>query len=84
MNWIEVIQSLGFPILASCACGWYVKYITDKNDEKTEKQAKYYQDNLDKMETRHSEALEKITEALNNNTLALTRLTERLGDEDDE
>lgn len=84
MNWIEIVQSLGFPILASCACGWYVKYITDKNDEKTEKQAKTYQENLDKMESRHSEALEKITEALNNNTVALTRLTERLGDKDDE
>ena len=84
MNWIEIVQSLGFPILASCACGWYVKYITDKNDEKTEKQAKSYQENLDKMESRHSEALEKITEALNNNTVALTRLTERLGDKDDE
>ena len=46
MNWIEIIQSLGFPILASCACGWYVKYITDKNDDKTEKQAKYFQENL--------------------------------------
>ena len=44
MDWIEVLQSLGFPILASCACGWYVKYITDKNDEKTEKQAQYYQE----------------------------------------
>lgn len=84
MNWIEIVQSLGFPILASCACGWYVKYITDKNDEKTEKQAKAYQENLDKMESRHSESLEKITEALNNNTVALTRLTERLGDKDDE
>lgn len=84
MNWIEIVQSLGFPILASCACGWYVKYITDKNDDKTEKQAKYFQENLDKMELRHSEALEKITEALNNNTVALTRLTERLGDKDDE
>ena len=67
MNWIEIVQSLGFPILASCACGWYVKYITDKNDDKTEKQAKYFQENLDKMETRHSESLEKIMEALNNN-----------------
>ncbi len=84
MDWIDVIQSLGFPILASCACGWYVKYITDKNDEKTEKQAQYYQENLDKMENRHAESLEKITEALNNNTKALTILTERLGDTDDE
>ena len=36
------------------------------------------------MENRHAESLEKITEALNNNTKALTILTERLGDTDDE
>ena len=47
MDWIEVLQSLGFPILASCACGWYVKYITDKNDEKTEKQAEENKELLD-------------------------------------
>ena len=53
-------------------------------ENKTEKQAKYFQENLDKMENRHAESLEKITEALNNNTKALTILTERLGDTDDE
>ena len=69
MDWIEVLQSLGFPILASCACGWYVKYITDKNDTK-----------IETLEKTHGEALDKITKALNNNTVALTKLAERLGE----
>lgn len=69
---IQIIQTVGFPISACVAMGFYVKYITDKNDAK-----------IDNLEKTHGEALEKITKALNNNTIALTKLAERLGDNDD-
>jgi len=69
---IQIIQTVGFPISACVGMAFYVKYITDKNDAKIE--------NLEKT---HGEAMEKITKALNNNTIALTKLTERLGGDDD-
>ena len=74
MEIVNLIQTVGFPIAACVAMGVYVKYITDKNDAK-----------IDNLEKTHGEALEKITKALNNNTIALTKLAERLGgtDEDD-
>lgn len=30
---VQMISTVGFPILCACACGYYVKYITDKNRE---------------------------------------------------
>lgn len=39
---------------------------------------------INKQSDNHKEEISKITEALNNNTVALTKLVERLGGEDDE
>lgn len=72
MEIVQIIQTVGFPIAACVAMGFYVKYITDKNDAK-----------IESLNKTHSDALEKITKALNNNTVALTKLAERLGDMDD-
>lgn len=70
---IQLIQSVGFPVAACIAMGLYVKDVTNKNDER-----------IDKLNDTHNKALDKITTALNNNTIALTKLSERLGDTDDE
>lgn len=33
---IQVIQSVGFPIVMCGVMGWYVKYITDKHNTETD------------------------------------------------
>lgn len=64
----ELISTVGFPIVCFGICAWYVKYREDKNDEK-----------VDKLTTLHDEENKRMTEALNNNTLALSKLTDALG-----
>lgn len=39
---------------------------------------------MDKQDTVHQAEMEKITESLNNNTIALTKLAERLGQKGDD
>lgn len=63
----ELITSVGFPIVCFIMCGWYVKYREDKNDVK-----------LDKLSTYHNEETKRMTDALNNNTIALQKLTDKL------
>jgi len=63
----ELISTVGFPIVCFGACAWYVKYREDKNDEQ-----------IDKLNTMHNDETKRMTEALNNNTLALTQLTDTL------
>lgn len=63
----ELISTVGFPIVCFGMCAWYVKYREDKNDAQ-----------IDKLNDMHNEETKRMTEALNNNTLALTQLTDTL------
>lgn len=64
---ITMVGSLGFPIVACLGLAWWTKYTTDQNNAR-----------MDKMQTEHKEEIQKVTEALNNNTLALQRLCDKM------
>lgn len=68
MEWTQLISTVGFPIVACAAMAWYVKYQTDANNSETAE-----------MRKEHKEEVAKMTEALNNNTLAIQKLAERMG-----
>ena len=56
-SWVQVIQTLGFPVAVAIAMFW----------QNT------------KLQEQHKEEMSKITEALNNNTIALTELKDKIG-----
>lgn len=62
---LQAITTVGFPIVCCGAMMWYVRYITDRN-----------RDDIEKLNQQHKEEMESITMALNNNTLALQKLTD--------
>lgn len=64
---LQAISTVGFPIVCCIAMAVFVKYITDKNREEV---AKLNED--------HKKELSEVTQALNNNTLALQSLTDHL------
>ena len=64
---VQLISSLGFPIVACIALAWYVKYTTDQNNKE-----------VAEMRKEHKDEISKVTEALNNNTLALQQLVDHL------
>lgn len=64
----ELIATVGFPIVCFLMCGWYVKYREDKNDDK-----------ISKIIDTHNEESKRLADAVNNNTLALQKLTDKLG-----
>lgn len=66
-GWVQLITSVGFPIVACIAMGWYVKYQTDN-----------YRSEVKDMQKEHKEEINNVTEALNNNTLALQKLCDKL------
>lgn len=68
-NISEIISTIGFPIVCFIMCGWYVKYREDRNDEK-----------IDKLNTMHDDESKQMISAINNNTLALQKLTDKLGE----
>ena len=60
-----LIGTYGFPVIACCVMGWYVKYTTDRHREE-----------LNRLNEQHRTQMNDIKEALNNNTLALQKLTD--------
>lgn len=68
---MTLVGSLGFPIVACIGLGWYVKYMTDTN-----------RSDMTEMRKEHKEEMTKMTEALNNNTLVIQKLIDKLDKED--
>lgn len=60
---MTAINTLGIPTVVAIASMWYVKYREDKNDVR-----------IDKLNEEHKQEMSDITEALNNNTIALQRI----------
>ena len=67
---VQIISTVGFPIVACLLRGWYVKYQTDS-----------YRSEVQDLQKDHREEVQRMTEAINNNTLALTKLCERMDKE---
>lgn len=72
MDWMQIISSLGFPIAACVGMGFYVKTQTEN-----------YRTDVKDIQREHKDEIAKVTEALNNNTLALQKLCDKLEKEDD-
>lgn len=64
---IQLISSVGFPIVCCLGMWWYVKKQTDN-----------YREDVDHLTQEHKEEMTRVTEALNNNTLAIQRLCDKL------
>lgn len=70
-NYVQLISSLGFPIIACIAMAIYVKEESKNNRE-----------DVKELNEKHSKEMlefkDEIKTALNNNTIALTKLCEKL------
>lgn len=68
---ITIISSLGFPIFACIAMGWFLN-----------KQLQANREDMNKLNERHNAEMmafkDEIKEVLNNNTLAITKLCDKL------
>lgn len=60
---LQAVTTVGFPIVCCGAMMWYVKYSNDQNKEE-----------VARLNEQHRTELTDITQAINNNTVALTKL----------
>lgn len=64
---LTAISTVGFPIVCVIFMAIYVKYITDKNREE-----------ISRLNEQHRQEMTEVTQAINNNTLALQQLSDYL------
>lgn len=67
MDWMQLVSTLGFPIVMCGAMAWYVKYSTDESNKR-----------IDSLNENHRGEVNSIKDALNNNTLVLQKLIDKL------
>lgn len=62
-SFVQAVTTVGFPIVCCGAMMWYVKYSTDQN-----------RDEVSKLNEQHRQEMTEVTQAINNNTMALQKL----------
>lgn len=67
---LDAVSVVGFPIVMCLIFIYYVKYLNDTN-----------RDQINQLQLQHRQETSELTKAVENNTLALTRLIEKLDKE---
>lgn len=68
---MSAISSLGFPIVACIAIAWYFNKVNEN-----------YRNDIKEINNQNREQLEKLTEAISNNTVVVARLVDKLDKEE--
>ena len=61
MDWLDVIQTIGFPIASVIACAWFIA----KNVDRDRNESKEREDKLIDANIKSSEALDKVADTIN-------------------
>lgn len=69
---MTAVQTLGIQVVLCLLMAWFVKYMFDR-----------FLKLLEEEKDEHKKEVAGLQEAINNNTLVMTKLLERLGDRED-
>ena len=68
----QIIGTLGFPIVACCAMAYFFARVNDN-----------YRNDIKEIQSSHKEEIAGMTVAINNNTLVIQKLVDRMDREND-
>ena len=63
----QIIGTLGFPIVACCAMAYFFAKVNDN-----------YRNDIKEIQAHHKEEIAGMTEAINNNTLVIQKLVDKM------
>ena len=75
-DFVQLVANYGLPAIMCAVMMYYVKYREDKNDDRMDAQNVRHKEEIEKLSEANKQSLSDITQALNNNTLALQKLTD--------
>lgn len=67
---VQIISAVGFPIVAAVGCAYFVKWQYEQNQKQ-----------MEEMRKEHKDEASKMTEAINNNTLVIQKLIDKIDKE---
>lgn len=82
MDFVNILQSFGFPIFCTVVLGAYVVKRDNQNREDRKEENRLHKEEIQELNKQHNEEMrafkDEIKEAINNNTNALNLLKESL------
>ena len=75
-DFVQLVANYGLPAIMCAVMMYYVKYREDKNDDRMDAQNVRHKDEIEKLTESNKQSLADITQALNNNTIALQKLAD--------
>ena len=75
-DFVQLVANYGLPAIMCAVMMYYVKYREDKNDDRMDAQNIRHKDEIEKLTESNKQSLADITQALNNNTIALQKLAD--------
>lgn len=76
---ITAISTVGFPIIAALACGWFIYYFCNKNQEAMLAEMNTIREAYQKREEYLFTQIDKFNTVLNNFNATLSSIDNRLG-----
>lgn len=64
---VQLISTVGFPIVMCGAMGYYVKYLNDTHKEE-----------INKINDEHKDEVDKLTTTIENNTIVMEKLSAKI------
>lgn len=74
MDWMQLIGSYAFPIVACVGIGWYLKYTSDRNREDQKELQKQNAEQIATIQEQHSEEIRALREEMGAMNKTLTEL----------
>lgn len=78
-KWLEYISTYGISFVGIIALALYVVKKDKEHAKRVDKMAEQHHNEIKEIQENQTRSITEISTALNNNTLAITRLCERLG-----
>ena len=75
----KAITTVGFPIVMCCIMGLYIKSSIDKQRDEISRITAAHKHEIEEINEHHTAEIKEITQAVNDNTVALTRLCDKIG-----
>ncbi len=69
----QIVGTLGFPIVACCGMAYFFAKVNDN-----------YRNDIKEIQANHKEEIAGMTEAINNNTLVIQKLVDRMERDSDD
>lgn len=76
--WTNIISSLGFPLAACIALGFFVYKMWQKQSEEADKMSKQFTETVERITDSHHEEMAGIQKALTENTIVMNKLINQL------